>query len=149
MPFQPVAHPRTRGIQIMGRDGLAFAADAMHRDDAATFLEEPKDTRIEFANVPKLKEPAAESLGQRFAVILPVAQLCQAGRDGGEVICIAGFEFQKKILDRGFPGFGFVELYVKSILRLHQIWRNDADGMGRESAEMGAVKFGRVCSSGG
>jgi hypothetical protein len=60
-------------MDIARRDGLAFVADAVHRDDPLMPREKPKHTSIELADVAQLKQPIAKRLGQRLAVILPVS----------------------------------------------------------------------------
>ena len=46
-------------------------------------------------------------------MILPIAQLSQAGHDRGEIIRVAGFEFIEKVADRALPIRGFVKCYGK------------------------------------
>jgi len=62
-------------MNIANWDGLAFVADAMHRDDPAIFHEKPQHTGVELADVSQFKQPIAKRLGQRLPVILPVPQL--------------------------------------------------------------------------
>jgi hypothetical protein len=46
-------------------------------------------------------------------MILPIAQLSQAGHDRGEIIRVAGFEFIEKVADRALPIRGFIKCYGK------------------------------------
>jgi hypothetical protein len=51
----PVTHSRSGGFEIAPGNRLAFAADAVHRNDPVTLHKEPQDTRIQFTDVTQLE----------------------------------------------------------------------------------------------
>jgi len=61
----------------------------------------------------QFEEPTAKRLRERLSMILPIAQLSQAGHDRGEIIRVAGFEFIEKVADRALPIRGFIKCYGK------------------------------------
>ena len=57
-------------MDVASRDGVAFVADAVHRDDSAILRGKPQHVGIELAHVAQLNQPVAKRLGQRLPVIL-------------------------------------------------------------------------------
>jgi len=55
-------------------DGLPFVANAMDGNDPSTSHEKPEHSRIELTYMPQLKQFIAQSLAQRWTVILRVAK---------------------------------------------------------------------------
>jgi len=107
----PISHSLERDPNVTSRKSLAFVSNAMHRHDSAIFCKEPQNARIELTYVPQFKDPIAERFGQRFAVILPIPQLCKSGKNSREVIRIRRLQFVQKLPSRTTPSFAFVELY--------------------------------------
>jgi hypothetical protein len=60
---------------------LPFVADAMHGDYSLPLNKEPEHSRVQFTNVTQLKQAITKGLGERFAVILAIAQFCQTGKN--------------------------------------------------------------------
>jgi hypothetical protein len=100
-----------RGVQVARWNGLTFAAASVNGDDAVALHKEPKDSGIELADVTQLEEATAKRFRTRFAVVLPLSQLRDAGHDDGEVIRVAGFEFVEKIPHGTSSVFGLIKLY--------------------------------------
>ena len=64
---------------------------------------------VELAHMAQFEQPAAERLGQRLPVILPVPQLRQPGHYCREVIRIAGLQLVQKFLHGARPRGCLVE----------------------------------------
>ena len=51
-----------RRVEVAGRDGLAFVANAVNGDDAPAFYEEPQHARVQLADMAQLKQAIASAL---------------------------------------------------------------------------------------
>ena len=66
----------------------------MNGNDAPAFYKEPQHARVQLADVAQLEQSVTQCLGQRFAVILAIAQFFQSRRHRREIVAIAGLELQ-------------------------------------------------------
>ena len=58
-------HPGQCRVEVAGRNGLAFVADAVNGNDAPVFHKEPKHARVQLADVTQLQQTVTERLGER------------------------------------------------------------------------------------
>jgi len=72
----------------------------MDQDDSGIPGEEPQNFYIELACVSQFKQPVAERLGQRLAVILPVPKFCKTAEHHPEIVWITGLQLVQKLTHR-------------------------------------------------
>jgi hypothetical protein len=99
--------------QIAGRNRLSFIADTMDRDNSALLHETPQHAGIELADVAQFEKPIAKRLGQRLAMVLPVAQFRETGKHRREIIRIASLQVVEEVPHRAFPRRRFIKLYYQ------------------------------------
>lgn len=80
MPAQVVGLSPQCNLAVVIRKIIGLLDEAVHQDNLTSYDEEPQHTADILAPSPDLKQPIADRLGQRFAMVRAVSKQLKSGK---------------------------------------------------------------------